>query len=260
MLTEEDRRRLYETRHDISALASPAGLTGQAAMQGAAALSRDDLVAARAVLRAAAASAVREKSETDVERVSLQQAIDAAIRRYGYIRGKVQDALLNVDPTVTVAPEEMERRHRLFGRVFRAVQSDLERLGHGLVIEMIGSAARSLSDEPDLAPLGYAASLAGVQADAEAAASNLNRENDEDVAAMTALRDARGAVDRVAEAHALLVRSILTREGRKDEIGRFVLAADPAYAARRAARAPIDAEPGIGAVDAEAAASPPPAA
>ena len=67
-------------------------------------------------------------------------------------------------------------------------------------------------------------------------------------------------MDRAAEAHALLVKSILTRAGRKEELGRYILAADPAYAARRAARAPIGEEPGIGEVDAETPAPQPPAA
>ena len=65
------------------------------------------------------------------------------VRRYGFIRGKVSDALLNVDPDAPVDPRESLRRQRLFGRVFSVSASDLESLGAPNRIEMVGTVVAS---------------------------------------------------------------------------------------------------------------------
>lgn len=249
MYTDEDRRRLLESRHDISACEKPALLSPNAAFQSAVLVSRDELASARAGLQSAAALVSRERSETDIERARLEEAVRGAARRYGFVRAKVQDALLNVDPDMPLPASEMERRQRLFGRVFRAAPSDLDRMGQGSIIELVGGVADALGKEPDLAPLGLAEGLAIAHAAAREAAKELHRETDEDSQAMIGLRAARDAFDHAASAHALLVESLLVRSGRKDEMGRFVLARDAAYAARRAARVPVSEEPGASEIE-----------
>lgn len=255
MYTDEDRRRLLESRHDLAALENPTTLTDDPDHKQALVASRAELLARRDALRSAASLVSKEKSETDVERAGLQGAVTALLGKYRFVRGKVEDALLNVDPDSAPPPAEMLRRTRLFDRVFRHTLSDLVRSSQRSVVEMLGGVAEALAGEKDLAPLGYAAPFAAAHAAAEAVAAELDRETGEDTAAMTALRAAREELDRASHANALLVESVLVRASREAELGRFVLAQDAAYAARRAARVPIQQEEGAGAIDTE----PPPA-
>jgi len=249
MYTEEDRRRLLESRHDLGAVAEPGALTDNKAMQDAAVASRDELAAHREALRVAAAGIDREHGETDTERLKLVKALTAATRRYGFVRSKVQDILLNVDPDASLAPTEIERRQRLVSRVFGASTSDLERLGQGALIERLASVVEALTTDPDLKPLQHAESLGTAYKAAQDAAQALNRETNEDSEAMKALRSAREAFDRSASAHSHLMESILVRQKREAELGRFVLVREAAYAARRAAHTPLADEPGAGDVD-----------
>lgn len=251
MYTDEDLRRLLESRHDIGACEDAKAVTTNPAYQDAVVASRAELVTRRAALKAAAALVSREKSETDAERAGLQGAVTALVRRYAFVRGKVQDGLLNVDPESPLPSTELVRRQRLFDRVFRAVVSDLERASQRTVIETLAGVVKALDEEDDLAPFKLAATLGAALTKADAAARSLARETGEDAAAMTALRTAREELDRAADAHALLVTSVLVRAGRQQETGQLILAKDPAYAARRAARAPIQEEEGAVAVDAE---------
>lgn len=250
MYTEEDRRRLLESRHDISAVASPVTLTPNATYQMAIVASRDELAQERVSLQSAAGRVVRERGETDTERAKLADSIAALVRRYAFVRGKVQDALLNVDPDVAINATEIERRKRLVDRTFRLSQSDLERLSQGDIIEFVGTVVEALGAEPDLVPLGYAASFGAVHQSAKSDAQEFSRETKEDAQAVTLLRAARDAFDRAAYAHTLLVESILVRHNRKEELGQFILSRNAAYAARRAARVPLSEEPGGGDVDA----------
>jgi hypothetical protein len=48
-----------------------------------------------------------------------------------------------------------------------------------------------------------------------------------------------------------VIAGILKQEGKDGDIGKYVLARDPAYAARRAAGVPIEEEPGIEPVEGE---------
>jgi hypothetical protein len=255
MYTEEDRRRLLESRHDIGAVEKPVTLTPNATYQLAVVASRDQLAQERVALQSATARVAREHSETDTERAKLAESIAALVRRYAFVRGKVQDALLNVDPDVVVTATELERRKRLVERTFRLSQSDLERMAQGAIIEYVGTVVEALEAEPDLKPLGYGSSFAAVHSTAKNDAHEFGREASEDAEAMNALRTARDAFDRAAYAHTLLVESILVRHNRKDELGRFILSRNAAYSARRAARVPLTEEPGGGDVDAPLPAS-----
>ena len=247
--TEEDRRRLLESRHDISAVDKPVTLTPHANFQLAIVASRDELAQERVALQSAAARVAREHSETDAERAKLAESVAALVRRYAFVRGKVQDALLNVDPDVVVNATELERRKRLVDRTFSLSQSDIERLGQGAIIEIVGTVVEALETEPDLKPLGYGTSFMAIHNAAKSDAHEFGRENNEDAQAMTSLRNARAGFDRATNAHTLLVESILVRHNRKDEIGQFILSRNAAYAARRAARVPVTEEPGGDDVD-----------
>jgi hypothetical protein len=111
---------------------------------------------------------------------------------------------------------------------------------------------KALGEEPDLKPLGFAGDMAKAHEKAEKASKELDREVNEDSAATQTLRDCRAAFDRASGAHALLIAGILKHGGKDGDIGKYVLAKDPAYAARRAAGVPIGDEPGIEPVEGEA--------
>lgn len=256
MLTEEDRRRLLESRHDIAAVEKPVTLTPNATLQSAVVASRDELSQERVALESAIARVAREHGETDAERAKVAESVAALVRRYGFIRGKIQDALLNVDPDAAVSATELERRKKLIDRTFRLSPSDLDRLAQGAIIEFASVVVEALETEPDLKPFGYGASLATIQQAAKNDVQEFGRETSEDAAAMNALRIARDAFDRAAYAHTLLVESILVRHNRKEELGQFILSRDAAYTARRAARVPVIEEPGGGDVEAPPPASP----
>jgi hypothetical protein len=249
MYTDEDRRRLLESQHDIAAVDKPATLSASNTTQSSITESRDELKDARKALQSAAHSVIRERSETDAERAKLDQALSTLVRRYGFIRVKVQDALLNIDPEITVSATEIERRTRLIERIFPLNPTELGRMAQADLIEFTSAVAHALSSEPDLKPLAFADSFATAYSHAKTAANELRRETSEDAQAMTTLRNARNTFDCSASAHALLVESILVRNHRKDDIGQFILARNAAYAARRAARAPISDEPGANNVD-----------
>ena len=249
MYTEEDRRRLLESRHDIGAVEKPVTLSPHATFQLAIVASRDELAQERVALQSATARVAREHSETDAERAKVAESVAALVRRYAFVRGKVQDALLNVDPDVVVNATELERRKRLVERTFHLSQSELERLAQGAIIEFVGSVVEALDTEPDFKPLGYGISFAAVHSAAKSDTQEFGREASEDAQAMNLLRSARDAFDRAAYAHTLLVESILVRHNRKDELGQFILSRNAAYAARRAARVSVTEEPGGGDVD-----------
>jgi hypothetical protein len=250
MLTEEDRRRLLESRHDIAAVEKPVTLSPHANFQMAIVASRDELAQERIALQSAVGLVAREHSETDAERAKLTESITALVRRYAFVRGKVQDVLLNVDPDAAINATELERRKRLVDRTFSLSQSDLDRLAQGAIIEFVGGVVEALDAEPDLKPLGYGPSFAAIHSAAKSDAQEFGRETTEDAQAMTSLRASRETFDRAAYAHLLLVESILVRHDRKEELGQFILSRNAAYAARRAARVPVSEEPGGADVDA----------
>lgn len=250
MYTEEDRRRLLESRHDIGAVEKPVTLSPNATFQLAIVASRDELAQERVALQSATARVAREHGETDAERAKLADSVAALVRRYAFVRGKVQDALLNIDPDLGVSATELERRKRLVERTFSLSQSDLDRLAQGAIIEFVGTVVHALESEPDLVPLGYGSSFAAVHQAAKGDAQEFGRETSEDAQAMNALRGARASFDRAAYAHTLLVESILVRHNRKEELGQFILSRNAAYSARRDARVPVGEEPGGDDVDA----------
>lgn len=245
MYTNEDQKRLLESRHDIAAAENPALLSADTHFKAALTKSRTLLASRRAALLAAAETADRERSETDTERLNLQRAVELGVRWYAFILTKASAALLEAPPNAPILQDELARRQKLLNRVFSKAPSDFTKMGSASAIEVFGSVATALSTEPELTPLGFAADMATAHANAEQAAKRLNRETDEDSAAMNILREARADFDRCHQGHARLVEGILLHEGKEGELGRYILAKDPAYAARRSAQAPISEEPGV---------------
>ncbi|HRI68052.1 MAG TPA: hypothetical protein PK156_27635 [Polyangium sp.] len=243
MIANEDRQRLLESRHDIAA-AEPTSMTSNAAYQAAAAQSRDHLAAKRADLHQVAQTHSREKSETDAGRATLAAAVSNALRWYEFVRDRAESRLLKPAPNVHVDVHEMERRQKLFARVFGIAPSSFSAQSTQAVIETFGMVAEALTKEPDLVPLKLDDDMRNAHQAAEAAAVSLNREIDEDSAAQKALRQAREAFDRAARTHARIVEGILVHENKEDDLGQYVLSRDPAYAARRKANAPLSEEPG----------------
>ena len=243
MIANEDRQRLLESRHDIAA-AVPTSMTSNAAYQAAVTQSRDLLAARRAELLETAQTHSREKSETDAERAKLATAVGQAIRWYEFARDRAESRLLKIAPNVHVDGHEMERRQKLFARIFGTAPSSFSAQSARAVIETMGVVAEALANEPDLAPLKLDDDMRHAHQTAEAAALALNREIDEDSAAQKALRQIREAFDRAARAHARIVEGVLVHEGKETDLGQFVLSRDPAYAARRKANAPLADEPG----------------
>ncbi|MBK9261996.1 MAG: hypothetical protein IPM54_19595 [Polyangiaceae bacterium] len=111
------------------------------------------------------------------------------------------------------------------------------------------SLAEALAKEPDLQPLQFADDMSKAHAAAVNAAQALNREVDEDAAATNALRAARVAFDKAARAYARIIEGVLVDEGKENDLSQYVLARDPAYAARRKANVPITEEPGAEAAE-----------
>lgn len=250
-INEEDKRRLLESRHDVDAMEGIESVILEPITQQLLAFSQGSLAARREELLSMVLKAAKERSETDTERVKLESAVGDCIRRYGYARGKAQESLLNVSPDAEVSPAEIDRRRSLIDRYFRLSPSELERGSVSWAIEYVEQAGRAFKAEPDLIPLNLGDMLQTACKAALQTAKDLNREVDEDGIAMMNLRQMRENFDRVAKAHALLMESALVREGKEEYMKRYLLAKDPAYSARRAAREPIEKEPGVQEVDAE---------
>jgi len=245
MIYNEDRQRLHEGRHDTDAAKDPVVITGNPAYQAAVAQSRGTLASCRTALFDAATKASREKGETDTERMNLRNAIAECIAWYGYIRDQASNALLKPSPKNPVSAPEIDRRRKLLDRVFPSAPSELSDIAAGSAIEIFAGIAKAVAGEPDLKPLGFADDMTKAHEKAAGARANLDREANEDSEATQALRDARAAFDRASSAHALMVAGVLKHEGKDADIGRYVLAKNPAYAARRTAGVPIGEEPDI---------------
>lgn len=244
MLNEEDATRLLESRHDVEVLADPSSLVASPDFQPSVVASRDELAGARAELVDKASANARDLSETDAERANAHMTLEFAVDYYDYFRRRAQNLLLETAPGVRLTPEETHRRGRLFNRYFNMSRTALSGQSIDKQIEVLQALKQGFKGEPELQQLidDDAPFNEAVEAAADGA-KNLQREIREDLLATRELRRAREAFDRLHRSHVQLVESLLTRQGRSDEAGRFIKRRDPAYAARRRARAPIHDEP-----------------
>ena len=248
---DEDMIRLLESRFDVQAVKDPSKLTDKPVYQAAVAESRDELAGARADLVGAVAHNSRARGETDAEGARAQTLIGKAQDHYRYYRGRAKDALLNPPPNQPLSAEEIHRRQRLFDRYYGLPPYDLERLALDKKVEVFEHLLTAYQSEKDLKNLGHLPALKAVFDPAIEAGAEFQREVGEDLGATQALKDSRAAFDRAHRAHIRQVDSVLTRFGREDEARHFIKRRDPAYAARRRAKAPAAQEPDIDRIESE---------
>ena len=249
-IADEDRRRLLESRHDISALNNAEELTEDVSLQRALVRSRERLSDTRAALLGAVQHNLQESIETSSARVDLDKSVSAATKQYSFIRGDVEHRLLSDDPDAPRAPDEIEKGEAAFKAVF--TQASLRGLGPERLLEVLEEVAEAMIRDPKLAALGLHGRLERAAADLKPRVVLWVREGAEDIEGTTSLRRARAAFDREHGGHALQVRSVLEREGSQHPPGRYLLSEDPAYRGRRRAGRPLNEEPGIEGVDEEA--------
>lgn len=190
-MTEEDTIRLLESRHDIHAVASPAGLTNDPVYQAAVIESRNELAAARADLVQKVAHNTLELSETDTERAHAQQQLAEAVEHYRYYRGRTEDALLNPPPGQPLGPEEFNRRQRLFGRYYEQNPSELVRLSLNKQVEVLDALLSAYQTEAELQNLNHLVHLEATFRPAIDAVQEYHRETHEDLVATETLQQAR---------------------------------------------------------------------
>ncbi|GMV73033.1 MAG: hypothetical protein AMXMBFR77_28700 [Phycisphaerales bacterium] len=254
---QEDVRLALEAGYAMRACANPAVIaasTGaQSAISESAAMLAGEVEAHRASVRAMQV----DLGETEDARAGLGAARREALGRYQFVRAKAMDLLLNADPDEgPLSAEERARREKGLARTLGATASDLQPIATRGLIEKLGLVAAALGEEPLLKGLGLTPKLEPAVKALEQANEVAEREVGEDRGAFQALEDRRASLQRCLTAHRLWVEAPLVAAGRRDDLGRYVLAADPAYSARRTAGKPVTEEPGAS----EAASSLAPAA
>lgn len=175
-------------------------------------------------------------------KIGRASAVEAAGRQYRYVYQKARLALATDDPENPMPEELLAERTKQFEQTFAAVPSSLEGLGSERVAEFLDQGARLLRtfDPSEFDDLVRRLEQAAQRL--HAANDQWRREVSEDRAATDALKQARAQHDRAAKVHALLVEAALVEQGREAELGRFLLAQDPAYRARRAAGLPVEGD------------------
>ena len=242
---QEDIRLALEAQYTIHACADLGRITDRPGARAAIAESTAAVEGAAAAHRASVASVALDLGETDDARAGVGATKREAVARYEYVRSRATVHLLNPDPDEEVlSAEERTRRMKGLARTMGYRPSELQDQATRSVIERLDGVATALEKDPMLSPLGLGPKLVPALAALREANTAFERELGEDRAAYDVLEQARESLQRSLDAHRLQVAAPLTGADRADELGRFVLAADPAYSARRTAKAPIQEEPG----------------
>ncbi len=253
MPTDDDRRRLLESKFALSAIATLSPLCQDPRHGLGAEASGSQILAARRALL----DLLNSQDPPEPARIlARQEAADAAERAlpiYDHVRGRVRDALLNVDPDAPLTASERARRLHLLRGVFKHSPGALSLLPLDNLERTLKSVVRDLDVLPELRNLNLGKRLALALAPLKTLDPLLRQTIREAEVAEQPLDQARADLDRALYAHALLVRSLLMRSGSDLNPGRLCLALDLDYDARRHTGAPISVEPGIEAVDAELA-------
>ena len=252
----EDRVRLLEGRHDVDAASDPSAITSDPVGQAGVAQSGAELAVARAGLLGGVSLVIREGRETGDARAQVDGACEYARAQLLFVRDEATKGA-RVDPDAPADPAEVAAREREIATLFGYTSESLRRLGPDSLRSLIEPLVEQLPPDAE-GENGPRTRLERADARLVAALKLVDGESDEDRGAYAQLFVARATFDRAARVHALGVEAALLREGREGEIGRFIKSKDPAYAARRRASAPIEEEPGIDAVDAEADSTQPP--
>jgi hypothetical protein len=218
---------------------------------------RDKLAQKRAAKVTALSDLNQEKGETDIESARYNRARLVMLGRYEHDRKDVEGALLNPDPDEGISSEELHRRIKLFDRHFTLTKSDLEKYGVDTLVDTISPIVKALATDADLAALDLAEAATRDYEALKGAKKDLQREKDEDIDAMKVVKKSRVGLGRQHRSFSLFVESLLVAQDRENDLGRYIKAYEPAYAARRKAGVSIDREPEAAAVNAELGLTPP---
>jgi hypothetical protein len=137
VLADEDIRRLLEARHDVNAVEDPAVVATTPAEAAMVAQYGNTLEAARSAHRRALGLLAGDLGETDEQYAKFIEAKAAAVTRYGHVRTKVQEFLLNPDPDEKISATELVRRGKVFTRSFGLSRTALEELAQDDLIETL---------------------------------------------------------------------------------------------------------------------------
>jgi hypothetical protein len=244
LLGVEDARRAVEAAHDVAASEDVAGLTPRVQEQEAVAFSRAELAGARELFMNAAAHSAQELRETDVARVEIAGKRETLAAHYARAAHSAGGLLVDEDPDAPMSDAERERRERLIKATFNLTRNELRDLAPDTLHARLTAWQSACEQNADLKPLKLCRAIKPHIAQLGALVADHRREVREDREATAALNAAREGLDVAHRAHVLLLESVLVRGGRSGELGRFVLARDAAYIARRAANKPITEEPG----------------
>lgn len=244
-VAQEDVRLALEAGFAVRACADPSAIAASGGAQTAIGESAAALAGEVERHREAVLGLQVDLGETEDVRAGLGAARRQAVGRYQFVRAKAMDLLLNTDPDdEPLSAEERAHREKGLSRTLGPTASDIAPLGTRGLLETLGHVVAALSEDPLLKGLGLAPKLEpAVKALGEANAA-VEREVGEDRGAFLALEERRSGLQRCLNAHRLWVEAPLVAAGRPEVLGRFVLAADPAYSARRTAGKPVIEEPG----------------
>ncbi|MEL6181117.1 MAG: hypothetical protein AAFS10_19330 [Myxococcota bacterium] len=249
----EDIQRSIEGNHDIAVLQDPTVLVSDARWVPSVELSRDALYEALNELKTRMNANAREAEETRTVSEAIAKLKIKATQQYTFVTRQVEFQLLTLDPDNDSSPDEatIATRAEEFARLFTYTPSELSKLTPEAIAEFFDAVVAGMQGNSDLSALELEGRLATLVPQLREAGQKGKAERDEDKGATQALEAARSAFDRAARAHRDQVRSLLIRQDRLSELGRFVLSQDAAYRGRRRAGVPILEEDGAGSLDAD---------
>lgn len=245
-VAQEDIRLALEAGYSARAAGDVAVITAAPGAQQAIAESAGGLAAEAAAHKAAVGALGVDLSETEDARAGLGAARQDAIRRYAFVRSTARQRLLTIDPDQgpPLSPAEQARRENGLARTLGLNASDLQERSTRDLVARLDVVTEALRSDPLLKDLGLLQSLEPSVGALRHASDTVDREIGEDRAAYALLESRRSTLQRKLSAHRLWVEAALVDADRRSELGRYVLAADAAYAARRQAGKPVSEEPG----------------
>jgi hypothetical protein len=244
MLGEEDVRRAVESAHDVEAIGDVKALTPHAQEQELLLFSLAELADAREGFMSAAAHNAEELRETDVIRVEILGKRDALYAHYGRAQHIASGLLVDADPDAPMSDAERERRERLISSVFTLNRASFRDGAADRLHSQLSALLLACEQNPELGALKLTRVIKPHIVKLGALLTDHQREQREDRQATASLNAARDVLDTAHRAHALAVESVLVRGGKRADLGRYLLARDASYLARRAAKKPINEEPG----------------
>lgn len=242
-IAQVDQRYRYEAKHDAAACADVAKITGEPALQDALLWSCAHLTSAAQRHALAVAALQDELADSDRYRIALKTTREALWPHYLRVELGARAALLAPDPDQPLPADKQAEHELLIARTFTLDRKALERESYEKAWAKLDEVVRVCSTNPILKPLKLAKGLRTALDKYGANLEAWQADQREDRDAQDALKVARAQIATALATHRLLVLAALTQQGREAELGRYVRAADPAYAARRNASAPIEDEP-----------------